>query len=90
MKINWKVRFKNKVWLSSFISALITLVYIILDMFHIFPEVGEATIIRLVEVVLFLLSSCGILMDPTTVGFWDSKRAQSYEEPWDDNISENG
>lgn len=87
MKINWKVRFKNKIWLSSFISAIVALVYTILDMFGIFPEVGETTIIRFIEVVLFLLSTFGIIMDPTTSGFNDSKRAQGYEEPWNDETT---
>lgn len=85
MKINWKVRFKNKIWLSSFISAVIALIYTILDMFHIFPEVAESTLIRLVETTLFLLSTFGVIIDPTTAGFGDSKRAQEYEEPWNDN-----
>jgi phi LC3 family holin len=90
LKINWKVRFKNKVWLSSFISAIIALIYTVLDMFCIFPEISENTVVRLAETILFLLSIFGILIDPTTAGFSDSKRAQGYEEPWNDANCDNG
>ena len=90
MKINWKVRFKNKIWLGSFISAIIALIYVVLDMFQIFPEISEGTVVRLVETVLFLLATFGILIDPTTAGFGDSKRAQGYDEPWDDQEDGNG
>ena len=30
MKVNWKVRFQNKVWLSSFFACILTFVYTML------------------------------------------------------------
>lgn len=86
MKMNWKVRFKNKLWLSSFISAILAIVYTILDVLGIFPEMSEAHFSRLIEAVLLLLSLMGVIIDPTTSGLGDSNRACTYTQPWDDNI----
>ena len=86
MKVNWKVRFRNKMWLSSFISAILAIVYTILDVLGIFPEMSEARLSRLVEAVLLLLSLLGVIIDPTTAGFNDSNRACGYIEPWNDDI----
>ena len=85
MKVNWKVRFRNKLWLSSFISAILAIVYTILDVLGIFPELSETHLSRLVEAVLLLLSLLGVIIDPTTVGVSDSNRACGYVEPWNDN-----
>lgn len=85
MKMNWKVRFKNKVWLTAFISAIVTFIFTILGMFDIFPAITENQIMRVVNAVLMFLSLTGVVVDPTTAGVGDSDRALSYEEPWDDN-----
>ena len=84
MKVNWKVRFKNKVWLSSFICAVVAFVYNILGMFEIFPVVTQNTIMQIVNEFLLLLSLIGVIIDPTTEGANDSIRAMNYEEPWRD------
>ena len=84
MKVNWKVRFKNKVWLSSFICAVVAFVYNILGMFEIFPVITQNTIMQIVNAFLLLLSLVGVIIDPTTEGANDSIRAMNYEEPWRD------
>ena len=84
MKINWSVRFKNGIWLSSFLGTIITFVYNILAMFEIFPSVTQNFVIQIVNQVLLFLSLLGVITDPTTAGINDSKRAMSYEEPWSD------
>ena len=85
MKINWKVRFKNKTWLSMFISLIVGFVFNILKMFDVFPVVTENAIMNVVNQVLTFLGLIGVLIDPTTAGLADSNRAMSYEEPYDDN-----
>ena len=92
MKVNWRIRFKNKLWLGSFLSAVLAIVYTILDVLGVFPELSEARISRLIEAVLLLLSLMGVIIDPTTSGFNDSNRACGYIEPWNDEIesSEDG
>lgn len=85
MKINWKVRFKNKVWLTSFIGLVVGFVFNMLSLFDVFPTVTQNNIMMVVNNVLEFLGLIGVLVDPTTVGLNDSNRAMSYEEPWDDD-----
>lgn len=85
MKVNWKVRFKNKTWLTMFISLIVGFAFNILKMFDVVPVVTENTIMNIVAQVLEFLGLIGVLVDPTTVGFNDSIRAMQYSEPWDDN-----
>lgn len=84
MKINWKVRFKNKVWLTTFISLIVGFVYNILACFDIFPKVTQNTIMQIIGEVLTFLGLIGVIVDPTTAGIEDSNRAMSYQEPWVD------
>lgn len=88
MKMNWKVRFKNKTWLSMFLSLIIGFVFNILKMFDIVPVVTENAVMNAVSQVLTLLGLLGVLVDPTTAGISDSERAMSYEEPWVDEKEE--
>lgn len=84
MRINWKVRFKNKTWLATFLSLIIGFVYNLLAMFDVYPVITENTVTQVVGQVLTLLGLIGVLVDPTTAGLNDSQRAMSYEEPWED------
>ncbi|MBO6270827.1 MAG: phage holin [Clostridium sp.] len=84
MKVNWKVRFKNKTWLSMFLSLIIGFVFNLLKMFDIVPVVTENLVMQIVGQVLTFLGLIGVLVDPTTAGLNDSVRAMNYEEPWQD------
>ena len=84
MKINWKVRFKNKVWLGSFFSLVVGFVYSLLALFDVFPTVTQNLVVQLLNQVLTFLGLIGVIVDPTTAGLEDSDRAMGYEEPWDD------
>lgn len=88
MKVNWKVRFKNKAWLASFFAAILTFVYTMLGMFDIYPEVTKNDVGEIISSVLMFLSLMGVIADPTTVGLNDSLRAMGYEEPNDDHNEE--
>ncbi len=85
MKLNWKVRFKNKVWLGSFCSLIIGFVYSMLALFDVFPAVTQSLVVQLLNQLLTFLGLIGVIVDPTTAGIGDSERAMGYEEPWDDN-----
>ena len=85
MKMNWKVRFRNKTWLTLFVSLIIGFVFNILKLFDVVPVVTENTVATIAAQVLEFLGLIGVLVDPTTVGVGDSNRAMSYIEPWDDN-----
>lgn len=82
--MNWKVRFKNKTWLSMFLSLIIGFVFNMLKLFEVYPPFTESTVMNIVSQVLTFLGLIGVLVDPTTAGIGDSKRAMSYEEPWVD------
>lgn len=84
MKLNWKVRFKNKVWLSTFISLIVGFVYNVLAAFDIFPAVTQNAIMGIIGNVLTFLGLIGVIVDPTTAGLEDSNRAMTYDEPWRD------
>ena len=85
MKLNWKVRFRNKTWLFMFLSLIIGFVFNMLRLFDIYPAVTENQIVNILNQVLTFLGLVGVLVDPTTAGVGDSDRAMSYTEPWDDN-----
>ena len=87
MKINWRVRIKNKIWLGSFLSLIVSFVYSMLSMFDVFPDVTKNSVIELLNQVLTFLGLIGVLVDPTTAGLGDSERAMGYEEPWDDSTN---
>ncbi len=86
MKLNWKVRFKNKVWLGSFLSLIVGFVYSMLALFDVFPEVTQSLVLQLMNQVLTFLGLIGVIVDPTTAGIGDSERAMGYSQPWDDRI----
>jgi len=87
MKLNWKVRFKNKVWLGSFLSLIVGFVYSMLALFDVFPEITQSLVLQLMNQVLTFLGLIGVIVDPTTVGIGDSERAMGYDEPWDDSVN---
>ena len=90
MKLNWKVRFKNKVWLGSFLSLIVGFTYSMLALFDVFPEVTESLVLQLMNQVLTFLGLIGVIVDPTTAGLEDSMRAMGYEEPWQDPKGKSG
>lgn len=85
MKLNWKVRFKNKVWLGSFCSLVIGFVYSMLALFDVFPAVTQSLVVQLLNQLLTFLGLIGVIVDPTTAGIGDSERAMGYQEPWNDD-----
>ena len=87
-KINWKVRFKNKVWLTSFVSLIVGFVFNMLRIFDIAPSVTQTMAMEVASQVLTFLGLFGVIEDPTTVGLNDSDRAMTYDEPWDDSKKE--
>ncbi|MDD7512790.1 MAG: phage holin [Clostridiales bacterium] len=78
MKINWKIRFKNRVWLLTFIGAIVAFVYQICSIFGIVPIVAEDQVMDFVKILLTLLVGLGVIVDPTTSGTADSERALTY------------
>ena len=84
--INWMVRVKNKQFWMCLIPALALVVQAVAAVFGWELDFGKLTgkILAVVDAVFALLVILGIVVDPTTAGIGDSKRALGYEEPWTD------
>lgn len=84
--INWKVRIKNKAFWLAVIPAVALVIQAVAAVFgytiDLTTMVGKLQAV--VNAVFALLVILGIVVDPTTDGVGDSKRALSYEEPWKD------
>ena len=81
MRINWKVRLKNKTWVLAMLSAIVAFVYQILGMFEIVAPISEDMVMQFIGIILNTLVALGVIMDPSTKGLDDSSRALSYNTP---------
>lgn len=81
MKINWKVRLRNKTWVASLLALVIAFVYNLLAMLDVQLPVTQEWVTGIVGTVITLLTGLGVLIDPTTPGVADSERAMSYTAP---------
>lgn len=84
--INWTVRIKNKVFWIALIPAVLILAQAACSVFGFELDFGnlQEKLIALVNALFAVLAILGIVADPTTEGLGDSKRAMSYEEPFQD------
>ena len=86
MKVNWKVRIKNKAFWLAVIPAIALVAQAVAAVFgytiDLTTMVGKLQAV--VKAVFALLVILGIVVDPTTEGISDSNRAMSYTEPWKD------
>ncbi len=78
MKINIKARLKNKTFLISVCTLLISFVYKLGAILEIVPSVSEVEILELLGVAVNVLAFLGVVVDPTTEGVSDSARAMTY------------
>lgn len=81
MNINWKVRFRNKTWIITFVAAVLSLLYQIFGMLGIAPPVSQDTLTNILMMIVNLLVMLGVIVDPTTSGVIDSTRALTYDRP---------
>lgn len=90
MKINWKIRFKNRTWLTGFISQTVIVLQAIVAMlagFDVLPfnieqfDTWTATVLIGINAVLVYFSFLGIIVDPTTAALNDSAKALSRDKP---------
>ena len=86
--INWKVRVNNKQFWLSLIPALALVVQAVAAVFGWELDFSSLTgkLLAVVDAVFALLVILGIVVDPTTAGVADSRRALTYEEPWEDPV----
>ena len=92
-KINWKVRFRNPLFIAQIVLAIITPILAYMGM-----NVSDLTSWSVVGTVIFeaiknpyvlclvIVSIYNATIDPTTKGVGDSQQALQYEIPKDDKI----
>ncbi|MEN3781508.1 phage holin [Priestia megaterium] len=96
-QINWKVRFRNKVWLSGFISQTLILIQAIIvglvglgavhaDLSHV--DEWLKWLLGIFNLALAYLSYLGIVIDPSVEGVGDSKRVLEREAPLPEELKE--
>lgn len=88
MNINWKVRLKNPVFWTTIIPAVTGAVYAVLGALGIVAPIGESEILNLAAVLIGVLTTLGVLIDPTTAGIGDSRMAMTYKAPRKDDFDE--
>ena len=81
MKLNWKVRLKNKTFLVSLFALVLILVQQVASVFGIDTTIYNEQATELFNTVLAILVLLGVIVDPTTKGTNDSRRALNYREP---------
>lgn len=77
MKINWKLRLQSyPFWVAvfAFIGLIVTDSGVM--------DIGKYE--TYVEAFMWILIAGGLIADPTTVGYSDSKRALNFEKPRED------
>lgn len=83
MKINWKVRIKNKLFWLSIIPAVLLLIQAVAAPFGFtlnFDVLGKQ-LAEIVNAVFVVLAILGVVVDPTTHGLNDSTNALTYDQP---------
>lgn len=88
MKINWKARFKNKAFIITFITLIVSFVYQMLALFDVVPAVSEDVLVNVITIIVNILATLGVVLDPTTEGISDSDRAMTYYTDNDARIGE--
>ncbi|MCI6821203.1 MAG: phage holin [Clostridiales bacterium] len=81
MKINWKVRFKNKGTVTAIVAGMIAMIYQLLNLLGITPSVSESQAAEIAGLFINVLVLAGIVIDPTTRGINDSDNAMTYTCP---------
>ena len=81
MRINWKLRLKNKATLTTLLLAGVSFAYALLAALGVTPGIAQEQAVNAVVALVALLCGLGIVVDPTTEGVSDSARAMKYEEP---------
>lgn len=86
--INWQIRFKNWLWVSSFISQIMIVAQMLLvglnamgvTDFSLTEEI-QTWVLGLANAIFILLSMLGVVQDPTVEGVGDSNRSMARTDP---------
>lgn len=81
MKINFKLRLKNKVTLVALVAVIVPFIYQVLGIFDIAPKISEGDVEQFLGLLINFLAILGVIVDPTTAGMKDTDLAMAYNKP---------
>ena len=81
MKINFKLRLKNKVTLVALVAVIAPFIYQVLGIFDIVPKISEGDVEQFLGLLINFLAILGVVADPTTAGMKDTDLAMAYNKP---------
>lgn len=86
--VNWKVRFRSKIFWVALIPALLLLVQTVAAVFGytLDFEALQGRLLDVVNAAFLVLTILGIVVDPTTAGISDSVLAMTYEKPRESDV----
>ena len=85
MKINWRVRFRNKPFLVSLFSLVLLVVQQVASLFGFDTTLYNEQATGIFQTLLFVLTFVGVVIDPTTDSVSDSEEVLGYTEPKKDD-----
>ena len=87
MKINWKIRIKNKMFWLSVVPAVLLLVQSLAAPFGYKFDFGvlNQQLAEIINAAFVVLAILGVVVDPTTHGVNDSTNALNYDQPKKEN-----
>lgn len=80
LKMNLKIRLKNKTFVVSMLTAVIAFIYQMLSLFEVVSPISQEQIIQFIMIFINILVGLGILVDPTTKGVGDSERVLNKKD----------
>lgn len=83
IKINWKARLKNKAFIISFFTLIVSFAYQVMNLMGILPAFSEKELFDVISIMVDIFGLLGIIVDPTTKGISDSERALTYYKTGD-------
>ena len=88
MKINWKIRIKNKTFWLSVVPAVLLLVQALAAPFGYKFDFGvlNQQLAEIINAAFVVLAILGVVVDPTTHGVNDSTNALKYEQPKKEDV----
>lgn len=81
MKINWKLRLKNKATITALLSACVAFAYQVAGALGFVLPIEQEQVMSGFAAIITVLVALGVIVDPTTQGVNDSTRAMEYDAP---------
>ena len=69
--MDWKKKLRNKTFVVTFLTAIIAFIYQILASVGVAPRISADTVTNVIMIVVNLLATLGILVNPNTDGITD-------------------